>query len=583
MKITSEMKNMMSNRKNERGAALVSMLLLSMLLLTAGGALIMTTTLTATNAIDSTAEMQAYYGAEAGLQSTINVLRGNVWTAATTPAISLRSAVEPSSSNKANDPATDEDVARLSNWLSYTDTATYPSRVIANGETGHNVIAYDVAVSDVDNSKSVRYSTASSFEVGTSGCTVTSTTLTCGSSGNTFTLVYTPQAATTVTAYPAVTSGLGSFRVTKTGTGANMSGEAILRLRINQTLPWSAYDIINATISGDITNAASTLKITFLGSTAKVDGTSFALCGTCNPLALNHPSVSGGSTSVTSTVTAPQPKRVLVRSTGYGPKGSIKRLEMLVNRSSFMLEVPGVLTLRGSDNNTAVAFDIGDSNAQTFSGADHAKVEVRLPTFVVSGKDVSTANAGIKKHGTVDDPEIGYLDNSTVPATNTVSVIVAQTPEFLRTAENARGALDALQATATGMNRYYKPGVGKSYTVNSSNTTATGITFVDGDCDLDGGSGLLVVTGNLHTNGNPSFSGVILVLGTGTVTRSGNGNGAFYGAMVVAGFPRTGNGGFTSPSFSISGGGNGTLQYDSVAVSKAFGAIGAVSAGVREF
>src|SRR5882672_8815404 len=64
--------------KNERGAALITTLLISALLLTAGGTLILTTSMSATNTVDAAAEMQAYYGAEAGLQATLNVMCGNV-------------------------------------------------------------------------------------------------------------------------------------------------------------------------------------------------------------------------------------------------------------------------------------------------------------------------------------------------------------------------------------------------------------------------------------------------------------------------------------------------------------------------
>jgi hypothetical protein len=66
------------NRAGERGAALVTAVLLSMLLLAAGGTLVLTTTMTGITARDSTAEMQAYYAAEAGVARTLEVLRGNV-------------------------------------------------------------------------------------------------------------------------------------------------------------------------------------------------------------------------------------------------------------------------------------------------------------------------------------------------------------------------------------------------------------------------------------------------------------------------------------------------------------------------
>ncbi len=55
-------------RRGERGAALVMSLLVSMLLLAAGGALIATAGMTASNAADATAEVQAAFAADAGLQ-----------------------------------------------------------------------------------------------------------------------------------------------------------------------------------------------------------------------------------------------------------------------------------------------------------------------------------------------------------------------------------------------------------------------------------------------------------------------------------------------------------------------------------
>jgi len=66
------------NRAGERGAALITAVLLSLLLLAAGGTLILTSTMTGITARDSTAEMQAYYAAEAGIARTLEVLRGNV-------------------------------------------------------------------------------------------------------------------------------------------------------------------------------------------------------------------------------------------------------------------------------------------------------------------------------------------------------------------------------------------------------------------------------------------------------------------------------------------------------------------------
>ena len=72
-----------ATRAGERGAALITAVLLSLMLLAAGGILILTSTMTSLTARDSTAEMQAYYGAEAGVSRVLQVLRGNIDSAPT--------------------------------------------------------------------------------------------------------------------------------------------------------------------------------------------------------------------------------------------------------------------------------------------------------------------------------------------------------------------------------------------------------------------------------------------------------------------------------------------------------------------
>ena len=67
-----------AKRAGEKGAALITAVLLSMLLLAAGGTLVLTSTMTGITARDSTAEMQAYYAAEAGIARVLEVVRGNV-------------------------------------------------------------------------------------------------------------------------------------------------------------------------------------------------------------------------------------------------------------------------------------------------------------------------------------------------------------------------------------------------------------------------------------------------------------------------------------------------------------------------
>ena len=67
-----------TDRRSERGAALIMVLFTSLLILAGALMLVLTTTISTTNAISATDEMQAYYAAEAGLQEALAVLRGNV-------------------------------------------------------------------------------------------------------------------------------------------------------------------------------------------------------------------------------------------------------------------------------------------------------------------------------------------------------------------------------------------------------------------------------------------------------------------------------------------------------------------------
>jgi len=131
MKLTSKKRNN-DNRPTERGAALVTVLLVATLLLAAGGALLLTTSMAGTLAVDSTAEGQAYYSAEAGVNSTLNVLRGAV------------------PSNPAGTPTTFRNAAdnpTLTNWLNYDGNMDGTS-VVTLGTSPN--LGYTVTLSDPD-------------------------------------------------------------------------------------------------------------------------------------------------------------------------------------------------------------------------------------------------------------------------------------------------------------------------------------------------------------------------------------------------------------------------------------------------
>lgn len=413
-------KKIKMNERGERGAALVTVLLISSLLLAAGGALILLTGTATRTAIDSTAEMQAYYAAEAGMENTLNVLRGNVAPQAGMPSgtkISFRNAVDLTTSNLSTDRSTS---ARLSGWFNYSYTptgATLPDRVpLTSGYAPTTGLAFGVTVTDPDS---------------------------------------TPVA----------------------------SGE---------------------------------------------------------------------------------PTRLLIRVIGYGPKGAMKRLELLVKRTNVDYSPPALLMMRGSVDPTNITFTIGESNAKDYSGHDNATTNV-VPTFGSTKDSDTTIEANSDGKERVASPKAATFGDSSLPT-------------WLQSADQARAFLADQKANAIEQSRYFT-----SFSGTSGSTSSPAFTFVDGDCSLDGGAGLLIVTGTLTMSGNPSFTGLILVLGDGVVLRDGGGNGTIYGAMAVAKFPKNGSGGFQAASFTTNGGGTSLMQYDSSAVRSALNVAGPRVLGVHEY
>jgi hypothetical protein len=557
-------------RKSERGAALITMLLMSALLLTAGGALILTTAMSAANSHDSTSEMQAYYAAEAGLQATINVLRGNV-----SPNITYRDAVTPATSNATGDSATTQasPIARLSKWLTYDATAT--DRVpITTPYSTLNGSAYNVVLTDPDNSNQITFSTTGIFP--TSTCTDqksiqftnTGALSNCSNGGSKAKITYSPQATTTVNAYPSIASLLGSFTTDTNGGGAAIPAGTAFTLTINQTAPWTATIIINCTVTSGgttMTSSTSTVDVDFKATTYDNQGTLYTFGA--NPLRLNAPN-SGVAKNVAVTIAAPQPKRILVRVNGYGPRGARKQMEMMVGRFLFDYWPSGLLAIRSADDNTStMTFSSGSSAVYTYSGNAPTGGQ-SIPAIAV------TSTVDYNMLTSLGPPQItGAQPAIKVPITSLVP--------FLQTADEARRTLNKLQAAAKLQDRYF---------TNASPPSDYGtpadpkFTFVDGNATPDGGAGLLVCTGTVTLDGNDEFKGLMLVLGDGIIVRNGGGNGASLGAFALAKFNRaTWGDPFLAPTFQANGGGTSSVTFDPSWVEKALLSASRYPIGISEY
>jgi hypothetical protein len=94
------------------------------------------------------------------------------------------------------------------------------------------------------------------------------------------------------------------------------------------------------------------------------------------------------------------------------------------------------------------------------------------------------------------------------------------------------------------------------------------ITYVNGDLNLTGGAGLLVVTGTLYATGHPSFDGLIMVIGQGILQFSGGGSGQINGSIFVANTnshtsPYAQLASLGTPQMSWGGGGTNAIQFNS--------------------
>jgi hypothetical protein len=281
-----------------------------------------------------------------------------------------------------------------------------------------------------------------------------------------------------------------------------------------------------------------------------------------------------------------QPNRLLVSSTGYGPKGAVKKLEALVAKSAINFDPTATITVAGG---SALNFSLGSSNASGYSGNDFAvPPQPGKPTVAVASGNVTTAQTVIDG---LNNPQPGGNpcgDNQVSPCV-AAPLTSSNTPGFLTSANAARAFLLQLKGLAGLQGRYFT-----SQPANLGTTLDPQFTFIDnystGAVTLGPGLqgvGLLVVTGDIDTNGNTDFKGIILALGKGTVTRSGGGNGTLSGAVIVANFddiynPLNTTTGFGTPTFTIGGGGNSNVNYNSTDVENALNSTGHVTVGVIE-
>jgi hypothetical protein len=666
MEIRKEMTKHTKDRKNERGAALITVLMISFLLLVAVIALLLESSMNTANVTDATSEEQAYYAAESGIQSTIDALRHN-------PAPSPL--IDPSKLPYPPDPDADDanqidylkavrretsnqctksgmtftcadpldrspNDLRLSRWLPYNwgpsggAGATSKDRIVLGDPATYSPIngfAYSVKVSDPDNTGGTVSYAVSGGIMDASGNLVSSRQF--GSGGDTTTIEFVPSGAQTVDVSSGSGNGnIGSFRLTNTGSGAAPpSGDGLVRFKITMTVsqPQNTYVVIRGYIipsGSDLTGSpncprpttgylfdspgfiafGSRTTLTNTGCLVEeVPNTHNGPYGTYLTGYLVQPAASGVDLPITAMITQPEPTRLLVKSTGYGPRGSKKELETIIQKNYFNgLGAPSPLLLMGPPC-TAIAiptspcvqgnpatdfiFDPGNSNPIFYSGKD-TKLKVFLPPI-----------------GLTNDPNLQNV-KTTISTFNgkvfgNVENVANELPFWLQNPKNLDDTIQLLKASAQSSGTYWGPASSPPTSgVYGDWTNATGITFVDRDVTIsqDGG-GILVVTGQLNFKGDFRFNGLVLITGPPSVTseggfmRNGGGTGLLAGNMIVAPYnswslntcmPNVAVTNkldcYLSPYYKISGGGTSDLMYNSQNVTNGLSGLGNFVKGVAE-
>jgi Tfp pilus assembly protein PilX len=261
--------------------------------------------------------------------------------------------------------------------------------------------------------------------------------------------------------------------------------------------------------------------------------------GSCTPPASGNDSVTS-TTDCNGTVT--------LTSIGSGPDNAVAIVQMTTTKNGGinLPDLPGAITLAGPDT----VFLKGSSNASDISGVTHPAVAVNsapaqttVVNDIISNPDRSSNWTGAGGSPSVQNLVFGSpWDN----------ISDLQTL-FTKLKTNA-------DYTSTGAS-------GFTY----GTTTNQKIVVIDGDLTVGPGSGagILLVTGNLILDGNFNYSGIILAIGSGSITRNGGGSGTISGGIYVAnikgtdGQINTADDAFGNTAYDTSGGGSSSISYNS--------------------
>jgi hypothetical protein len=537
--------------RSEEGAALPTVLFIAVLLVTASAALLSAAGASARNSTDVLSETKAYYAAESGIQSAINVLRN--YRDGSGNRINYKDAVNLTSGD-------------LSTWLTYSG-GKVPVGI-------DPAIGYSLQVSDPDNAQlEISFTTDVVSSNNTGGFSRNGVDFspvlrfdndpTSDTDYTTIEWVPNDPPVTTQTfgADTFVTSRLGAIRVTNVGNGAPLvpvSFRVNLRLGAPDDPTWVIKGTINS-VDGTIAFTSSAYRM--IGSDIWLcnwnEVSSSPACPASDPAAPTETlQLPAGPASSADTIygvrlTPMEPQRLALRAIGFGPNGAKKTLEAVIHKTFFPAVPPAAGILMNGPN---ASFDNGNG-MPVYHGCDPDNPSVCVPSI------------GVTDPGSLDNVENADFDESPhypgQPNPDPPPAIVGEDlPEW----QQSPSAMDAM----IQLWRFYAEQAGTVYTQNNANVTSfgdfatgTGLTFCDANCSIQGdGGGILIVRGRLTTTGGVNFKGMIVVTGEQGVLRNGNGgpDDQIIGSLIISPYTLDPDA-WLQPVFNVNGGGSSSVTY----------------------
>jgi hypothetical protein len=430
------------------------------------------------------------------------------------------------------------------------------------------------------------------------------------------------------------------------GGGAIIPSDNRFEVHIRMSRPYDAVKsirgwILHTTSANQIPQVIfDSQTLTLIGSAITLDLAAAPSTGWSNIQTIQPPAtligyqaqLALGNNVIGGTMTPPEPVRMLVKSTGYGPRGSKKQLQAIIQKNFFNgLTAPAALTLvgphrtgRSALNPTAPVdeilshfyFSLGTSSVLQYSGRDQVTTDIIPPIGTsnpqsldciedyVLGVNIPNGSQCSDSFPNGNNPFHGSIQGSP-------SDVSIDMPYWLQSPEALDREIHKMAGTARSTGRYFANGVQPTGLGNFA--SGTGITFCDGDIEVSNngagatgdGGGILVVTGSLTVRGGWNFKGLIIVTGPEGILRSGGGGGPanapaeITGNVVVA--PYVNNkivdrvvagtppqyfddpaGIFLAPHYNMDGGGNSNLQFNSASLQSSLTAISNFVLGVME-